>query len=146
MHAIKMKVFRTFYINRKIPRTNEDGKIVRKVTKVLPRSKPTYHLYEYRVEEEAFQKHQNELLNDLTDPFVEGVYETQIPLMFRIMCSVGSICRIKPQKRRDVAHRETEIYLLEDVERVFDAKVEYLPNGILNPIYFYFHQSGDKAL
>lgn len=155
--SVKLKVDRIFYVNRKVPLPEEkgnncaDGKekrsqIFRKVAKILPRSKPTFHLYEYRVDEEAFIKHQNELLNDLTDPLVEGIYETQIPLMFRILCTMGSICHIKPQKRRTTGQQGSDIYLLQDIERVFSSKIEYLSATSLKPVYFYFHQSGERAL
>ncbi|XP_055338827.1 DNA polymerase epsilon catalytic subunit A-like [Paramacrobiotus metropolitanus] len=146
MHTIRLKVYRLFYINRRFPKPVGDGRIVQKVNKILPRSKRGDHVYEYRVEEEAFQKHQNELLNDLTDPSVEGIYETQIPLMFRMLCSMGSVCRIVPQKRREVARRESDVYFLEDIERVLDENVEYLPNGSLNPVYFFHYKMDRKEL
>ncbi|GAU88460.1 hypothetical protein RvY_01155 [Ramazzottius varieornatus] len=146
LHSLRLRVYRTFYINRKVPKDSEDGQVVRKVMKILPRSKATYHLYEYRVEEEAFQTHQNELLNDLTDPLVEGIYETQVPLMFRILVATSSICRIHPTKRREMANRASDVYQLDDVERVSTSNVEYLSNGSLNFVYLYHHQSNNKSV
>ncbi|OQV25773.1 DNA polymerase epsilon catalytic subunit A [Hypsibius exemplaris] len=148
LHSIRLKVSRVFYINRRVPKDSEDGQVVRRVTKLLPRSKHTLYLYEYRVDEQAFLDHQNELLNDLTDPMVEGIYETQMPLMFRVLTMLGSRCRVYPTKRKEVANRTSDVYLLEDLERVpAHGEEEYLSSDErLNFVYLYHHESDRKSV
>ena len=147
LHSIRLKVFRVFFTNRRIPRDEEDGQVARRVSKLLPRSKHTLYLYEHRVDEQAFLDKQNDIINELTDPMVEGIYETQIPLMFRILTIMGGRCRIYPTKRKEVANRASEVYLLEDVERIpTHGDEEYLTAGALNFVYLYHHESDRKSM
>lgn len=58
LHQIKIKVPRIFYVNqRSLKNENVKNVVWKKVNKILPRSKPVYHLYEYSVPEQEFQAH-----------------------------------------------------------------------------------------
>lgn len=49
---------------------------------MLPRSNMVYYLYEYSVPEDMYQEHINEINADLSAPDIEGVYETQVSVIF----------------------------------------------------------------
>lgn len=49
---------------------------------MLPRSNMVYCLYEYSVPEDMYQEHINEINADLSAPDIEGVYETQVSVIF----------------------------------------------------------------
>ena len=128
LHSIKLTVPRTFYVNQKTPKgktlkylmpilenvifinlcniDNEDqsqDKFWRKVQKTLPRSHPVYNLYEYKVPEEIYNAHSNELVGDLSNPDIEGIYETQVPLEFRALLDLGCLCIVDKAKARQLA-------------------------------------------
>ena len=56
LHVIKLNVPRTFYVNQKTPKEGE-GAMWKRVHKILPRSHPAYHLYQYDVPEDLYIKH-----------------------------------------------------------------------------------------
>jgi DNA polymerase epsilon subunit 1 len=66
----------------------------KKVIKTLPRSHPVMNLYEYSVPEDVYQEHINEISADLSSPDIEGVYETQVPLLFRALVKVGCVTMV----------------------------------------------------
>ena len=85
---------------------NEDqsqDKFWGKVQKTLPRSHPVYNLYEYKVPEEIYNAHSNELVGDLSNPDIEGIYETQVPLEFRALLDLGCLCIVDKAKARQLA-------------------------------------------
>lgn len=81
LHLIKLLIPRIFYVNQRSPKEErESDGVWKKVFKLLPRSYPAQHLYEYTIPEEVFRKHNNELMADLSSPDIEGIYETQVKL------------------------------------------------------------------
>lgn len=79
LHLIKLNIPKIFYVNQRSPKEErESDGIWKKVNKLLPRSYPAQHLYEYTIPEEMFKKHNNELVADLSSPDIEGIYETQV--------------------------------------------------------------------
>lgn len=63
----------------------------------LLRSAPVFNLYQYLIPESEYQKHRHAIMLELSGPHVEGVYELQTPLDFRILMELGSICGVKRQ-------------------------------------------------
>ena len=51
LHCMKLVLPRTFYVNQK----TAEGRLVRKFSKLLPRSDPVYNLNEYNVTETVFR-------------------------------------------------------------------------------------------
>ena len=41
--------------------------------------------------------HSSEINADLSSPDIEGVYETQVPLIFRALLKVGCVCTVSRQ-------------------------------------------------
>nr|XP_023689121.1 DNA polymerase epsilon catalytic subunit A [Paramormyrops kingsleyae]XP_023689122.1 DNA polymerase epsilon catalytic subunit A [Paramormyrops kingsleyae]XP_023689123.1 DNA polymerase epsilon catalytic subunit A [Paramormyrops kingsleyae] len=145
LHCIKLNIPRVFYVNQKVPK-QEEGAAYKKVNRMLPRSNAVYYLYEYSVPEDMYQQHINEINTDLSAPDIEGVYETQVPLLFRALVQLGCVCMVNKQAVRSLGGREIDTYDLEHLEMRSLAQFSYLEPGSIRHIYLYHHCQGQKAL
>uniref|UniRef100_A0A8C3Y6J6 DNA polymerase epsilon catalytic subunit n=1 Tax=Catharus ustulatus TaxID=91951 RepID=A0A8C3Y6J6_CATUS len=145
LHCIKLSIPRVFYVNQRIPKP-EEGTAYRKVNRILPRSNLVYNLYEYSVPEDMYQEHINEINADLSAPDIEGVYETQVPLLFRALIHLGCVCMVSRQLVRHLAGREAETFNIEHLEMRSLAQFTYLEPGSIRHIYLYHSSQGSKAL
>ncbi|RMC06098.1 hypothetical protein DUI87_17643 [Hirundo rustica rustica] len=145
LHCIKLSIPRVFYVNQRIPKP-EDGTAYRKVNRILPRSNLVYNLYEYSVPEDMYQEHINEINADLSAPDIEGVYETQVPLLFRALTHLGCVCMVSRQLVQHLAGREAETFNIEHLEMRSLAQFTYLEPGSIRHIYLYHSSQGGKAL
>lgn len=145
LHCMKLNIPRVFYVNQKVPK-QEEGANCKKVNRILPRSGVVYYLYQYAVPEDMYQEHINEINADLSAPDIEGVYETQVPLLFRALVQLGCMCMVNKQVVRDLAGREADTFDLEHLEMRSLAQFSYLEPGSVRHIYLYHHSQGHKAL
>ncbi|XP_041095859.1 DNA polymerase epsilon catalytic subunit A [Polyodon spathula] len=145
LHCMKLNIPRVFYVNQRVPK-QEEGTLYKKVTRILPRSNVVYNLYQYSVPEEMYQEHINEINADLSAPDIEGVYETQVPLLFRALVQLGCVCMVNKQLSREMAGREADTFDLEHLEMRSLAQFSYLEPGSVRHIYLYHHGQGNKAL
>ncbi|XP_066545416.1 DNA polymerase epsilon catalytic subunit A [Amia ocellicauda] len=145
LHCMKLSIPRVFYVNQRVPKTDE-GTLCKKVNRMLPRSNIVYHLYQYSVPEDMYQEHINEINADLSAPDIEGVYETQVPLLFRALVQIGCVCMVNKQLARDLAGREADSFELDHLEMRSLAQFSYLEPGSVRHIYLYHHSQGHKAL
>ncbi|KAM8817888.1 DNA polymerase epsilon catalytic subunit A isoform 4-T4 [Rhynchonycteris naso] len=145
LYCIKLNIPRVFYINQRVPKA-EEGPAYRKVNRVLPRSNMVYNLYEYSVPEDMYQEHINEINTELSAPDIEGVYETQVPLLFRAFVHLGCVCVVNKQLVRHLSGWEAETFTLEHLEMRSLAQFSYLEPGSIRHIYLYHHTQGHKAL
>ncbi|KAM9259918.1 LOW QUALITY PROTEIN: DNA polymerase epsilon catalytic subunit A [Cariama cristata] len=143
LHCIKLSIPRVFYVNQRVPKP-EEGAAYRKVNRILPRSNLVY-TYEYSVPEDVYQEHINEINADLSAPDIEGVYETQVPLLLRALIHLGCVCMVSRQLVRHLAGREAETFDIEHLEMRSLAQFTYLEPGSIRHIYLY-HIQGSKAL
>ena len=65
------------------------------VNKRLPREKIPVYLYEYNIDESIFQEKLKSFDYYLTNPNIEGVYETKVDLGFKSLALLGNHCKIK---------------------------------------------------
>ncbi|KAK0148516.1 DNA polymerase epsilon catalytic subunit A [Merluccius polli] len=142
LHCMKLNIPRVFYVNQKVPK-QEEGACV---NRMLPRSNIVYFLYEYSVPEDMYQEHMNEINADLSAPDIEGVYETQVPLLFRALVQLGCMCMVNKHALRDLAGREADTFELDNLEMRSLAQFSYLEPGSIRHIYLYHHSQGHKAL
>ncbi|XP_020776588.1 DNA polymerase epsilon catalytic subunit A [Boleophthalmus pectinirostris] len=145
LHCMKLNIPRVFYVNQKVPK-QEEGTTYKKVNRMLPRSNMVYYLYEYTVPEDMYQEHINQINADLSAPDIEGVYETQVPLLFRALVQLGCVCMVNKHVVRDLADREADTYDLEYLEMRSLAQFNYLEPGSVRHMYLYHHSQGQKAL
>lgn len=93
LQSITVRVPRVFYLNTRTP--NEVGAMQgRKVERSLPRGRKCEYLYEIEMPEHEYQENSKELMSFLTHSEVEGVYETQVPLLFKLLMEVGCVCKV----------------------------------------------------
>ena len=150
LHQIRLTVPRIFYLNKKKPldKDAESGSASwRKVNRILPRSHRVYHLYEYSVPEEVYQQNFNQLMADLSTPDNAGIYETQVPLDFRVLVQLGCICAVD-RTQRHATTGDTDSFNLSQLVFKTLAHHPYLESGIdsLKYLYIYQHKSGNKVM
>ncbi|XP_014670833.1 PREDICTED: DNA polymerase epsilon catalytic subunit A-like [Priapulus caudatus] len=145
LHAIKLNVPRLFYVNQRTAKEGE-GEMWRKVNKILPRCNPVLNLYEYSVPEDIYQQHINEISTDLSSPDTEGVYETQVPMLFRTLVRLGCVCMVSRQHSKYMSARDVDTFEIDQLEFKTLAQHSYLEPGSIKHIYFYQYTQGHKSL
>lgn len=145
LHKIKLNIPRIFYVNKRSPAPSEEGSLWKKVHRVLPRARPVYHLYQYAVAEHVFKENRLGMLADLATPDIEGIYETQMSLEFRVLMQLGCICSVQRSEARKLAMsagNALDTFSVEQLEFRTTAHQQYLPNGgNMKRIFLYQHSS-----
>ncbi|KAG7199297.1 hypothetical protein KM043_018152 [Ampulex compressa] len=146
LHQLRLIVPRIFYVNTRKPKPDpQPGKKVfwKKSTKVLPRSRPVYHLYRYSVPESQYQLHSQQLVEDVSKPDIEGIYETQMSLEFRAILELGCVCKVDPRTARDIPDGG-DTFTLDQLEFKSIAVQPYLKQiESMNYIFLYHHWSSN---
>jgi DNA polymerase epsilon subunit 1 len=147
LHQLSLNIPRMFYVNSRTPKELEnDTTTLRGVSKILPRATPVFNLYEYSVPEPIFREHSGELVTQLSSPDIEGVYESNIPLVFRGIVSLGCVCSVNKQSMKDVINGTIDDYKLTQLDYKTVAQFPYLEDGSLKLIYLYQSMCGARAL
>ncbi|MCP9260431.1 DNA polymerase [Dirofilaria immitis] len=71
---------------------------------------------------------------------IEGVYESQVPLLFRALLTFGCSCRLKPSLQINSA----TTYDFEQLES--DFSVQYLPENSIRTLFFYEHHQDSRCV
>lgn len=87
---------------------------------------------------------QKELSTYFTQPDVEGVYETQVPLEWRAVVELGCVCVVSPKVAKARALTRSDAYTLDDFDFKTTAEFEYLRPGSFHRIFFYHSQTGQR--
>ena len=142
MQKIKLEVPRIFYVNTRL----RDGQAPtsKGLSRKLPFGKTCYNLEEVRMPEEKYQEHAKEIAAQHEDPAVEGLYETQVPLLFRAVLDIGCVAKVVNRpggfRERVVKRRERpDTVALEDLRSENTTQCPYLPRsrGELRKAYLY---------
>uniref|UniRef100_A0A0A9Y3R9 DNA polymerase epsilon catalytic subunit n=1 Tax=Lygus hesperus TaxID=30085 RepID=A0A0A9Y3R9_LYGHE len=143
LHQIRLIVPRIFYVNHRLPKEELPGALYKKCNRTLPRSRPSFSLYEYTVPEEVYQEHSNDLIADLSTPDVEGIYETQVPLLFRTLLRLGCVCAVDRGEARRLASALTEnnTFMLQHLQFKTVAHQSYLDKKETNLKHLYLYCS-----
>ncbi len=93
LERLSVEVPRVIYVNTRTPNdaASANG---RKVERLLPRGRPCLNLYELSMSEKEYRENQKELNLFLNHKEVEGVYETHVPLLFKILLELGCVCKV----------------------------------------------------
>lgn len=75
---------------------------------------------------------------DQTDSNVEGVYETQVPPLFRAILHIGCVCKVL----RGTTNLES--FTIDDLEMAPIKQQSYLKKDSLKHLYFYTHKHATK--
>ncbi|XP_041968884.1 DNA polymerase epsilon catalytic subunit 1 isoform X2 [Aricia agestis] len=152
LHQIKLTVPRVFYVNRVSARASERGPHWRRCGRVLPRARPAPHLYQYTVPEPLFRERQQELMSELSAPEIEGIYETQMSLEFRVLMQLGCVCTVDPQEARRIIQfgsNNTDSFTLNQLQFKSVAHQAYLQsqNGVppVKHIFLYQHSAPNSS-
>ncbi|KAB0803610.1 hypothetical protein PPYR_00580 [Photinus pyralis] len=135
IHIVKLIVPRMFYANLRTPKCADEGALFKKCNRTLPRSKQVNCLYLYTVQESLFEEYGKEL--QLNNSNVEGVYETQVPLIFRAFVQLGCVCRVTSKS----PNMDSDTFSLSDLEMTSISKQPYLPKDSLKHLFLYQHRS-----
>ncbi|CAG2199328.1 POLE [Mytilus edulis] len=114
--------------------------------KTLPRSHPVMNLYQYAVPEADYLEHINEISADLSSPDIEGVYETQVPLLFRALVRLGCVVTVNRDFARYMSGRETDTFDMENLDFRTMAQFSYIQPGSMKHLYLYHHVCGSKMI
>ncbi|EFJ15355.1 hypothetical protein SELMODRAFT_445541 [Selaginella moellendorffii] len=143
MYKVPVKVSRIFYLNtRAIVSEDYPGK---RVSRVLPHGKACFNLIEVILDEEQYKQAKKDVVAHLSDPEVEGVYETRLPLVLQAILQLGCVCSVdvKAQKRS-----LNEGWSLEELHMKTTTECSYLADNV-SFIYLYhsaFEPRGCYAL
>lgn len=142
LHKIKLNTPRIFYVNQRSPAPAEDGRLWKKVHRVLPRARPVHHLYQYSVSEHVFKENRLGMLADLATPDIEGIYETQMSLEFRNLMQLGCVCSLQRSEARKLAMTASNALDTFSVDQLESrTNHEYLKNGGNMKRIFLYQQS-----
>lgn len=128
LHCVRLNVPRIFYVNQRKPREETENTAWTKCNRILPRSRPVFNLYQFKISERLFVENSewvnkvlngndiyeiwnyigvsfgSELLVDLSSPDIEGIYETNVKPEHRALIQLGCICSVvKSEARKLIA-------------------------------------------
>ena len=130
MFSVRVKAKRVFYINSKIQTDIEDFKLVKKR---LPRNKKTFYLYERSLDEEDFISKFHSFDEFLTNPDYEGVYETKVPLDFKLISEIGSVVKLHRNRKKTYSGYSNYLFDIDELHPQFNYDKPYL-NGFNIPV------------
>eukprot|EP01084_Bolivina_argentea_P229778 387734_1 len=132
LRKVKLNVKREFYINvSKIddfPKLQSSGKLV---CRILPRMRPCLDLIQMQLKADEYEKQKQDISTFLTHPLVEGVYETNVPLLFRIISDLGCCTMVSSSTKMHNSH-STLGFDLKELEFKSTAQQNYLQESKFN--------------
>ncbi|KAI9091268.1 putative POL2-DNA polymerase epsilon, calytic subunit A [Phlyctochytrium arcticum] len=145
LQAITISVPRTFFVNSRISdpdeHTEKAGMTMTRRVRTLPRCHPCLFLYEMRMSE-AFYRDNLGLFSAMSDhQEIEGVYELQVPLLFRALIKMGCIAQV--DKNRVLSGRGLDQgFELDEINHTsIDNQTPYLPPTVKLNYLFLFRTS-----
>ncbi|TPX58573.1 DNA-directed DNA polymerase [Powellomyces hirtus] len=151
LHAMKLSVPRTLYVNSRIPDPDENSdrvgvRMIRRV-RTLPRSHPCLYLYEMTMSEPFYRENSGMFASMSNHQEIEGVYETQIPLLFRALIKLGCVAAVDRKRMLNGRGLEDGFDLDEVIHKPIDVHNPYLgPGTHLNYLYLFHAGSGSRQI
>lgn len=146
LHKIKLVVPRIFYVNQRTPLEEDGGNVYKKVSRILPRSRSVFNLYQYVISEQLFREQNLGLIADLTTPNIEGIYETQVSLEFRALMELGCLCSVQSTHVKSLlaaGAQNVNSFNIQQLESKTSQSQSYLKeHGFLKKIFIYHHSMG----
>ena len=102
---------------------------------VPPRSKVTHHMVEVRIAEREYLARQQAYADLVCDTNVEGVYETNVPLLSRLLATVGCVFSVRPEARSRADYAR---FAMDELQFVNTTSVPYL-GRTPPPLVFLYH-------
>ncbi|KAF9436997.1 DNA polymerase epsilon catalytic subunit [Entomortierella beljakovae] len=145
LHSIRLSVPRIFYVNSRVEDTSNETRMFpkQKMIRTLPRAHPCLHLYQFTMTESMYQKESKNLSSFFSHPDVEGVYETQLPLLSRAIINLSCVVSISNHAKRGLE----EGFDLSDLKTESMEKMPYLQDDrALNYLYLYHATTDTRHL
>ncbi|KAF9359459.1 DNA polymerase epsilon catalytic subunit [Mortierella sp. AD094] len=145
LHSIRLSVPRIFYVNSRVEDASNETRMFpkQKMIRTLPRAHPCLHLYQFNMPESMYQRESKNLSSFFSHPDVEGVYETQLPLLSRAIINLSCICSVSNRAKRGL----DEGFDLSDLKTENMDKMPYLQDDrALNYLYLYHATTDTRHL
>ncbi|KAK3818962.1 MAG: DNA polymerase epsilon catalytic subunit A [Benniella sp.] len=145
LHSVRLSVPRIFYVNSRIEDADNETRLFpkQKLVRTLPRAHPCLHLYQFTMPESVYHKESKHLSSLFNHPDVEGVYETQLPLLYRAIINLSCVCSVSNRAKRGL----DEGFDLSDLKPESMDKMPYLEDDrSLNYLYFYHATTDTRHL
>lgn len=143
LQSVYLVVPRILYVNMTVPDAKSRGA---RVDRVLPRGRPSLHLYQLQMPERRYVRNNKEFTRSLVDPTVEGVYETKTPLLLRALLALGCVVQVSARHRnRNRRRGDSLVFDLNELEWASTTTHAYLEprSAHLRRVYIY-HSSQDS--
>ncbi|KAG0052419.1 DNA polymerase epsilon catalytic subunit [Gryganskiella cystojenkinii] len=145
LHSVRLSVPRIFYVNSRVEDASHETRLFpkQKLVRTLPRAHPCLHLYQFSMTENLYQKESKNLSSFFSHPDVEGVYETQLPLLYRAIINLSCVCSVVNKAKRGL----DEGFDLVDLKSESEDKMPYLQDDrALNYLYLYHATTDTRHL
>ncbi|KAJ3067846.1 DNA polymerase epsilon catalytic subunit [Podochytrium sp. JEL0797] len=146
MHTVKLQIPRIMYINSRVAQPEDlgmNGFRMEKRQKTLPRTHVCLNLYELSMSETFYRDHTDVFARLFSHHDVEGVYETQVPLLFRGLMNLGCCASVNASRVQSGRGLEAG-FDLSDLKHQSFSKVPYLKDANLKVLYLYHAGKGSK--
>jgi DNA polymerase epsilon subunit 1 len=150
MHSIKLEIPRVFYLNSRVSQPEDfdgsrKGFTMTRKHRALPRSHISLNLYELVMSEAVYRQNFETFAKLFNHQDIEGVYETQVPLLFRGLMNLGCAAgvteaRVKSGKGLDSA------FHIDDLKHLSTDKVPYLRTNTLKYLYLFHAGRGSRHI
>lgn len=141
MESIYVDVPRILYLNSRVIDENSNKRSGIKMTKrlrTLPRGHPCLNLYELQMTEYFYRMNSGLFSSMFNHKDIEGVYESNVPLLFRALISLGAYGKLAiPVDEFD----RTKPLDLSSISRGNLTNAEYLKKDSFQVIYIYHSHS-----
>ncbi|KAJ3294019.1 DNA polymerase epsilon catalytic subunit [Borealophlyctis nickersoniae] len=147
LHSIKLTVPRVFYVNSRIPHPEEDpqpGLRMERKVRTLPRSHQCLYLYELTMAESFYRENAGMFASMFNHQKIEGVYETQVPLLFQALVRLGCIATVNPNRVTSGRGLDDAFELKELQHKEADARHPYLKDSNLHWLYLFHANTGNR--
>ena len=140
--TVSVKADRVWLLNRR--QRMEQDEALKRVERSLPRGRKAHYLYEVRVDEREWQERESQYLDGLRTDQVEGMYETQVPLLSSIIRDVGCVCSVRAGARSLTSGGQPTFDVTDLVYRTV-GECGYLQSSSLYKGYLYESHSGGRG-
>ena len=145
LQRLRIQVPRTIYVNVVGLNAERNARKLGgvQIKKDLPHGRPCMKLFEVNFSEARYQRHEKALANFLTDPNVEGVYESQVPLWFRAVTQLGCVTKVAKTASAAVSGGPNRTYKMGELEHINVTQHPYLESStsIYKRIYLYMSEN-----
>jgi DNA polymerase epsilon subunit 1 len=143
LYQFKLSVPRVFYVNsssEEQPVMDRSDIEVTRVNKTLPRGRPVLNLYQFSLPEPVYREHINLFASLFNHPDIDGVYESQVPLLFRALIHMGCVCSVSAKDSLEDGLK------FKDISSATKDTASYLKGIVMNHIYVFHTFSGQRQV